>query len=519
MIRSSFANFTTARLAIQANQSALGIVGQNMGNAKTTGYTRQRLDQISLNSTNAYSIYEADPTAHIGSGVWITGVSQIRDPFLDTRYRMEMGSLGSVDKRLSILGDIGDVIDETDRDAIKAQLEDFEKQLNTLMNNNGNTGDGMIRSSATTLAGLFRSYSDGLDKVQSDLAISTENDVSNLNDILNQIQKMNVTIKNAQVHGNPALELQDNRNLLIDQLSTYANIKVSYSTSISMSGTEVDSLKIDMIGNSDSGIQTMNLIDDVDAPAQFSFNPPQNDGDGYQISLKDSMGSVHQNVSSNKGTLTTSIAFLNDSGEFGGTPTTNRGVGYYKSAIDNMANKLATVFNDLNTVKTTVDGVETVLGGPLFGTNDGSDVITAGNLTISQGWQNGTVKILRSRDPKAVTGDNSNVINMVNALKDPQTFLTPDGSLSFKGTFRECFDNIVNMQAMDENSTTTTYKNCLSITNKLAESKDSVSGVNMDEEAMNMMQYNDALNAASRLMTTLDEALDTIINSMGIVGR
>lgn len=516
MIRSSFANFTTARLAIQANQSALGIVGQNMGNAKTTGYTRQRLDQISLNSTNAYSIYEADPTAHIGSGVWITGVSQIRDPFLDTRYRMEMGSLGSVDKRLSVLGEIGDVIDETDRDAVKAQLEDFESQLNTLMNANGNTGDGMIRSSATTLAGLFRSYSDGLDKVQSDLVISTENDVNNLNGILNQIQKMNVTIKNAQVHGNPALELQDNRNLLIDQLSTYTNIKVSYSTSISLSGIAVDSLKIDMIGNSDSGIQTMNLIDDVDAPAQFSFNPPRNDGDGYQISLKDSMGSVHQDVSSNKGTLTTSIDFLNDSGEFGGVPTTNRGVGYYKSAIDNMANKLATVFNDLNTVNE--DGKS--LGGPLFGTNDGSDVITAGNLTISQGWQNGTVKILRSRNTKEdVTGDNSNVINMVNALKNPQTFLAPDGSLSFKGTFRECFDNIVNMQAMDENSTTTTYKNCLSITNKLAESKDSVSGVNMDEEAMNMMQYNDALNAASRLMTTLDEALDTIINSMGIVGR
>lgn len=512
MIRSSFANFTTARLAIQANQNALGIVGQNMGNARTPGYTRQRLDQISLNLEGNYSTYEADPTAHIGGGVWVTGVSQIRDPFLDTRYRMEMGSLGTVDKKLSVLEEIGDKLDETDRDALKAQLLDLEKQLNSLTTANGSgSNDSLVRSSMDTLTSMFRSYSDGLDKVQEDLAAGTKHDVEGMNSLLVQIQKMNVTIKDCQAHGNPALELEDSRNLLIDELSTYANIKVTHTTTFTSGGSAVDSLRIDLLGDSANGLQSMNLIDDVKSPAQLTFHEPENNDEGYSISLKDSLGNVHDEVTSDKGVLTSALGLLSNAGEFGTPPSTERGVNYYRKALDNMANTFATVFNNLNTVDDR--------GGALLATNDGSGVITAGNITISNEWQNGTLKILTSRDPNDTSAANSNIHNMINALKNPQSFMTPNDTIAYQGSFYDCFDHIVDVQAMDQKATETTYKNYLSITNSIASSKDSVSGVSMDEEAMNMMQYNNALTAASRLMTTLDEALNTIINGMGVVGR
>lgn len=521
MIRSSFANFTTARLAIQANQSALGIVGQNMGNAKTPGYTRQRLDLISINGKGAYNTYITNPTAQIGSGVWVKGVSQIRDPFLDTRYRMEMGNLGKIDKRLSVLTELGDTLDETDKSALKDQLEDLNKQLTALTTNAGSgSTDSLVRSSAETLASMFRHYSDSINKIHGDLTANTEHDINNINDKLMQIQKMNTTIKSSQVHGNPALELQDERNLLIDELSTYANIKVTHTSTLTSAGIPVDSLKIDLIGNSASGFQTMNLIDDTRPAAQLSFHKPEKDGEDYSISVTDSLGNTHSDISSDKGTFTTALSLLNDSGEYDTPPSIERGINYYRSALDNMANTFAQVFNDLNTVRTfDANGNPVVLGGPLFSANDGSGVITAGNLSISKEWQNGTTKILASRKPGATTDDNSNILNMINALKDPQVFSTPDNTTSFQGSFYECFDNIVNIQAMDLKATETTYNNFLGITNSIASSKDSVSGVNTDEEAMNMMQYNSALTAASRLMTTLDEALNTIINSMGVVGR
>ena len=57
------------------------------------------------------------------------------------------------------------------------------------------------------------------------------------------------------------------------------------------------------------------------------------------------------------------------------------------------------------------------------------------------------------------------------------------------------------------------------VINTIAQSKDQVSGVSLDEEGVNLMQYQQSYTAAARLMTTLDEALDKLINGTGVVGR
>ena len=62
-------------------------------------------------------------------------------------------------------------------------------------------------------------------------------------------------------------------------------------------------------------------------------------------------------------------------------------------------------------------------------------------------------------------------------------------------------------------------QNQISVLNQTASTRDGVSGVQLDEEGMDLMHYNQSYTAAARLMTTLDEALDTLINKTGIVGR
>ena len=68
-------------------------------------------------------------------------------------------------------------------------------------------------------------------------------------------------------------------------------------------------------------------------------------------------------------------------------------------------------------------------------------------------------------------------------------------------------------------SAQTTLTNQISVLNQTSNSRDAVSGVQLDEEGMNLMHYNQSYTAAARLMTTLDEALDTLINRTGVVGR
>ena len=101
MINSTFGGFMTARLGMNVSQQALNIVGQNISNVGTTGYTRQRLDQVSLNIGGSGNRYSSLYSVNIGNGALATGVSQIRDPFLDRRYRNEMAQVGQYDIRTS----------------------------------------------------------------------------------------------------------------------------------------------------------------------------------------------------------------------------------------------------------------------------------------------------------------------------------------------------------------------------------------------------------------------------------
>ena len=73
--------------------------------------------------------------------------------------------------------------------------------------------------------------------------------------------------------------------------------------------------------------------------------------------------------------------------------------------------------------------------------------------------------------------------------------------------------------ANDSQSNRTALETNITVLNGIQDSRDSMSAVSLDEEATNMMAYLSAYNAASRLMTTLDQALDTLINNTGVVGR
>ena len=80
-------------------------------------------------------------------------------------------------------------------------------------------------------------------------------------------------------------------------------------------------------------------------------------------------------------------------------------------------------------------------------------------------------------------------------------------------------NNISTTLAIDTKSANTILENQISVLNQTANSRDAVSGVQLDEEGMDLMHYNQSYTAAARLMTTLDEALDVLINKTGVVGR
>ena len=131
----------------------------------------------------------------------------------------------------------------------------------------------------------------------------------------------------------------------------------------------------------------------------------------------------------------------------------------------------------------------------------------AANIGISTDWINGNAHVGLLGDSPTDT-----VLNMLEAMSKAHAGL---GNKSFASYM----NNTSTILANDSRANQNILKTNVTVLNSIQDYKDSVSGISMDEEASNMMAYMSAYNAASRLMTAMDEALNTLINNTGLVGR
>ncbi len=684
-ISNSFSGFTAARLGLYAAQYGLNLTSNNTANINTVGYTRQVLQQESFRS-GATDMYASPYSINIGNGVLSTGVNQIRDPYLDLRFRNESANVGSADSRMSTLNSLAAIFDEVGRGdgdgVIEKQLSDLMTQFQNLSFNAGQDEfDTLVRSSATTLAQLFNDYSDQLDDIEANLIDSFRQDIDTVNGILTSIQDLSASIRKADIHGDPALELRDQRNLLIDELSGYMKIDVSYGVEDLGEGFKVEKLIIKvgsgeyatrptlldgvfatqltvplkenpdydpndpdslpyldndgkptahedeaayndhylieleplknprgiLMDNRPSSAQTGYLIDENDCYIDADGNVLQ-DANGAALTdahlatltgdeLKDAIAILEGNgvylgalpISDTQlyGSLQSTREMLTKQGEYvteedlalDPDAATNRGIPFYRNALDSLANKVATVLNSINVgyqvnengyytnandevlsfngrdlndeylaelKKNDPDGTGdykaatdllaangVALGGLLFtnGTPNDGEGINAKNISINESWANGTVRVQNSYvKPTGLpisSQDNSNILRMIMAFDDKQDYIAGDVYADakektnpyFRGTFQEMLSNISATLGNDMNITQTMLDNYTVAAVDLDASRDNVSGVDLNDEATNLMQYQSAYNAAARVITTIDEALDKLINGTGAVGR
>ena len=559
MINSTFGGFMTARLGMSASQQALNITGQNVSNINTPGYTRQYIDQVSLNVGGGSNRY-ASGMANIGNGVWVTGTGQVRDPFLDRRFRNEISFVGQYDIKTSGLQNVQDILDETGKTdgggGIHNQLADFRKQLNELSKNpNAVEHDSMVRGSADSLVKLLNSYSQQLEKVRKDAETDLKDvDIPAINNILKNIAELNKSIKSAEVCGDSALELKDQRNMLIDELASYMPIEVKYKPITVTDGRKVDELTINFV--SGDGKELPLLIDEY--PGSLEVEKDQATGNwSLKYTGPDGLGGMKPfpidiTNSLSTGSLKSSLEHLNAKGEFDNPPTTTKGIGYYENMLDVLARDLATTMNDMNKVPVVDADGNAVMDPnnpkeplmkefPLFTKKDPNADWSADNIQIAEGWTKKEYGVIKNNDAKwqlekgaqnpptqadmnkgsLINNDkgSSNILDMIAEMDKSRPFTTQgagQGEGLFTGTFEEFYSNMVMTLGQDIKSTTEILNNHVTMAGQINGSRDNLSAVSMDEEGINMMRFSKSYAASARMMTTLDEILDTLINRMGV---
>lgn len=590
MVRATFSGFDTALSALRMNQKKLDLVGHNLANMNTEGYTRQELKTSSINYENPTSFYMNSNDVNVGFGVAMDEVRQLRDQFLDGQYRTQNGktsyneSIGESLKSLSLF------LDETKVNGIRSSFDDIQRSL-TNMQDPSKVQDpvyeGELMSRVQAMTTLMNSAAESIHQAEKnefhkiDGTNTSENGaIQKINSLVSDIGDLNNRIKKNQLLGNPALELQDQRNLKLDELSKYVPIEVEhfseeyssptppttryriynydsagnikgrsdwpedvrvnlvYRDSSAGNGAEVKKITL-VNGAIDADLQDASgkhnnvgkvelAAGTIDSPlnTKLTFTGFQKRGaaaDTFTTDAKDvrfSSGSVQASLDMLstsdvralvRGGGTINLADLKASNEMN-----NYSYDYYMGKLDLLAETFTKNMNEVNKKgNTNYAGVTNpnhilMINKDNAGGNDPSNV-TAANIGISRGWVNGTTHIgtngFRNGPSATNRGDTTDtVLEMLEQMTSPMMKMN-----NTKTNYADYMNNVSTTLATDSYANKNAQEINKAVLEGINNSRDQLSGVSLDEEAANMMTYSSSYNAAARLMTTLNDTLETLL--------
>ncbi len=495
---SLFYGLEIAKSGLYASQYALNVTGHNIANADTEGYTRQRLDATAKDYAKGVQLLATTELAYIGQGVSIDSVTQIRDSFLDKQFRDESSEAGYWSKLTTGMEDLEIMFDELSDSSISNTLIDFFGSFQDLSNN---PTDYEVRvevmSKGLQLTSTLNYYYEKLEAQQKVYDESVSTLVAQVNQIAENISKLNKNIRLFETSGEKANDLRDQRNILIDELSSIIDIEYSE--------TDANGLVIQIDGRDLVSNTTVNEL----SVTQTSMNNITGTSDLNQVVWASDSASVAINSGQLKGILQ-----LRD-----GNSQDAYGVPYLANELNKLASALVSEVNAVHTqgysIPCTENGDVSTTGINFFDDLGGATPITAGNINLSSEILLTANNIAASdalvSDVTLQHGNNINALALVDLFNSGSI----PGIESFQGFLTSTVSNLgiaveydKNMQEMQAEM----------LANK-ENSRLSISGVSVDEELTNLVKYQHAYSAASRVITTIDEMLDKLINSTGMVGR
>lgn len=502
---STFHGLEMAKQALFAQQSALYTTGHNIANANTEGYSRQRVNFETTSPYPAAARNRAQIPGQMGTGVEAGSIQRIRDQYLDMQYRGENSKAGYWEAKSNELSRMENLLNEPSEAGLSSVMDQFWQALQDLSVNPENAGArSVVIQRGQAVAETFNYLSSSLESIRVDLKNQINTTVLDANSLIEQIHAINVQAGELEPHGYVANDLYDERDRLIDELSSMMNIKVDRHKSADSSRDIAD------------GVVTIELLDDAGKSTGIKLVDGQNldygrlsaqyksddntEFDGMDavkgITIKDANGTkeIMEHVINSSGSLK---AYMETYGydisgdnayPTGDFPTMLR-------QLDEMAFGFASAFNRIH------GGIEekNFFGGidDPFGAAENIFVEITEGSDIHASSENGY-------------GDIAN--SLANLLESPIAELDNTSI----GTY---YQSIIGKLGVDAQQANGMKDNTNILRAQVANQRMSVSSVSLDEEMTNLLKFQHAYNAAARMMTSTDELLDRVINNMGLVGR
>ena len=220
------ASFNAGVSGLKSAQASLNTTSHNLANAHTPGYTRQQ--NIVTDSFYQNSLGVHNNMLQVGTGTVIVETRQIRNTFLDARYRLEFGRQGFYEENQKAAIEVIDMLGELEGEQFKVGVHDLWGAFHELSKDPGNIvyKDEMI-AAAELFVDRAQVLSRQLNTYQTSLNAEVIKQVNAVNDLVTKIYDLNKLIRRYEAAGESANDYRDKRNLYLDELSHYINIETN----------------------------------------------------------------------------------------------------------------------------------------------------------------------------------------------------------------------------------------------------------------------------------------------------
>ncbi len=469
---STFFGIEIGRRALAADQIALDVTSQNTDNVNTQGYTRQ---VVQIDTTDPYTPPDFDhqKPGNLGTGIAVTSINRVRDEFIDKRVWDANAQQGSLSNLSDILGQVEQSFNEPSTTGIGQLMTNMFNSFSDLSTNPQSAAfRSTIVNNANSLIAQFHSVNNAMDQLNPQIQAKINSAVGNINQIAQQIAGLNKQIGLSVAVGDQPNDLEDKRGQLLDQLSGLVNIQVS-----DIKNPET---------NAPTGMVQVNV---------GGFSLVQADQTNALPSTMTTSGNTLGLVTSDGETIPLT------GGQVYGLIKATTLLSGYQNNLNTLASNLITAVNAQHQAGYNLNGQTNV---PFF---TGTDAGSIGLNPAIQSDGNNIAAAAAPVPPAAYAPGNGDNATALANFSNRQVI---NGS-----SLDDFYNSSVALVGADSQSFQTQSTNQDQVVTTLKNQQSSVSGVNLDEELTNMMQYQRAYQAASRIVNTMDSILDTIINSLG----
>jgi flagellar hook-associated protein 1 FlgK len=461
---------TNSATGLAAHQAALATAGHNIQNANTPGYTRQVAD------LEAQSPAQLEGSAFIGRGVTLETISQVRDPFIEKQLPMATGAQAGSTAESDALGAIT-ALNPDGAGSLTAAIGNFYTAMQGLAQNPGDGGLRLQALAATNgLAQGFNSASSALEAARTGLDAQLTATVSSANQAAASVALLNRQIQTARASGAEPNDLIDARQVAANTLS-----QLTGATQIP-TGTGDIQMMLPGGGALVSGnlAGKLSLLPDPSNSGHLAFQLTRPDGSGPTAVAGSALGGTAGGVlKARDGAILTA-----------------------ENGLDQLAFDLTSAVNTVHAAGVGLDGVT----GRNLLVAQATVAGAASRMAVDPALAGNPDALAAASSAGALPGDGSNLAALVATESTPLT--------AGRNVAATLSGIVTDFGASAATATNVAAQNQTVLAN-LKTQRDSVSGVSIDEEMINLTKAQTAYNAVAKVIVTANDMLATLMTIGG----